>query len=227
MSCGINLDKLYKTNEPGIRNIVEICDSYFEHYNDIKSNLMGVNDSLVSWYNTWIGTYDYTDNDISLSEIYSSDKTIFSELQVILTGMDNFYTSVKNYKLKNGETIGYTFGSTTNQVKNLKNKHDIGKLNNLAIDISSNLVLDTTSDSDLSTNKFLHNTRYQIGIFPSENFVVDLHFDGSNPGKISDLYNVIINGDDTLIQKNNRLIQQLSFSMNTITNLKNVLVRFI
>lgn len=227
MSCNFDYDKLYKTNLPGIKNIVNDCDSYYEQYNVLKNNISSINDNLVSWYNTWIGTYDDSVTDTSLGVIYSSDKTIFTELQIIMTGMDNFFTSVKDYKLKNGDTLEFTYGSSSNQVRVLKNQYQIGRLNNLSIDISTDLLLDTSTDADLTTNKNLHNTRVQIGTFPPEDYTIDLHGGGSEPVAISELYNIVINGTDTLIKKNDRLIQQLTFSMNTIANIKKMLTRIV
>ena len=225
MSTTSRLDALYDSNVPGVRNINEICDLYKEWYGKLIANLTTSNTSLTAWYNTWVGIYDPTITDVSLSTIYSSDKPLFSELQTILNDQKTFFDSIKASKLPNADAISFTWNSTTNQTKTLKGKFSYGVLSNLSTDTSSSNILDTANDADLDTNKYIVRDHYQVGTFNEESIELDLHFSNASPGDISDLYNRVINATDgtSIVAQNRRLIEVLNFNIGRCNSIQTML----
>lgn len=224
MSTDYRLNKLYESNVPAVRDINEMCESYKEWYGTINANLATTNTALTSWYNTWKATYDPDVTDVSLATIYTTDKPLFSQLQTILDDQKAFFDSVKTNRLANTDAISFTWGSTTNQEKTLKNRYTLGQISNLSSDVSSNNILNTASDADLD-NKYLVRHQYQIGAFNEEAIILDLHFGGGNPGDISDLYDRIISATDgtSVISQNNRLIKNLTFNINRCNQIQTML----
>ena len=225
MSTTSRLDALYDSNVPSVRSTNESCESYKEWYNKLIANITITNEALANWYNTWLATYDPAVTDVSLSTIYSSDKTLFTQLQEILTDNKVFYDSVKSSKLSNADSITFAYGSTTNQSKTLKGKYSYGTVANFSSDISSSLVLDTVTDSDLTTNRYLSKLYYQIGTFNEEANEIDLWFGGAGAGDVSDLYDRVINATDgtTIVAQNKRLIDALTFNINRCTSIQTLL----
>lgn len=225
MSTTSRLDALYDSNVPSVRSTNETCDYYIEWYNKLIANITITNEALTTWYNTWLASYDPGVTDVSLSTIYASDKTIFTQLQAILTDNKAFYDSIKGSKLPNADSITFIYGSTVNQSKTLKGKYSYGTVANLSSDISSSLILNTVNDVDLDTNKYLSKLYYQVGSFNEEANEIDLWFNGSGPGDISNLYDRIINATDgtTIIAQNKRLIDALTFNINRCNSIKTLL----
>jgi hypothetical protein len=223
------LDKLYTTNAPGIRGLANICDSYIDLYGKLKNNLIIVNTAHQEWYNSWIPSYDDAITDVSLSTIYASDRNLFAELQQNLANQMTFFNSIKASKLPNGDAVSFTYGSTTNQNRTLKGRFNMGSIGNLTTDISTTLILDTASDADLDTNKYISKYYFQIGDYNVEDMHMDLHFGGADPANISNLYDYVINATDgtNLVDKNNRLIGQLAFNINKCNNFKLMLASLI
>jgi hypothetical protein len=243
------LDRLYDTNEPGIRNLAETCDIYLNVYSKLKNNIIVTNSALTSWYNTWIIQYDGETNDPSLNDIYSVNKNIFKDLQDILKNQYTFFYSVKSSRLPNGDCICFKIdlpngvANVTNQTRDIRARFNLGTVSNLGLDISTSNVIDTRDTTqDLSSNHFLVKHYYQIGTFALEKIEIDTYFGFETIGSISSLYKKIIgsNSDccsgtdgveevengNSIIEKNNRLIEQLVFSINMINDLKKMLTYF-
>lgn len=225
MSTDYRLNKLYESNVPAVREINATCDTYKDWYATIIANLTTTNTALTSWYNTWKATYDPDVTDVSLATIYTTDKPLFSQLQTILDDQKLFFDSIKSNRLPNTDAISFTWGSSTNQEKTLKNRYTLGKISNLSSDVSTNNILDTATDADLDTNQYLVRYQYQIGAFNEESILLDLHFGGANPGDISDLYDRIISATDgtSVISQNNRLIKNLTFNINRCSQIQSML----
>ncbi len=231
------LAKLYDTNEPGIRNLADVCDTYIDVYSKLKNNLVITNAGLTSWYNSSLASWDGITKDISLTELYTEKKNKITELQNQLKNQYTFFNSLKLTRLPNGDTIYFTpnvpngTGNQTNQTRDIKARYNLGTICNLGSDTSTNLVVDTTNPSqDLSSNPYICKYYYQIGNFPLESIEIDTKFGTSDIKSISDLYTKII-GTDTqdgtsLIEKNTRLIEQLVFSINMVNDLKKMLTYF-
>ena len=238
------LERLYDTNEPGIRNLAETCDIYLNVYSKLKNNIIVTNSALTSWYNTWIIQYDGEINDPSLNDIYSVNKNIFKDLQDILANQYTFFKSVKSSRLPNGDCISFVIdlpdgiANVTNQTRYIRARYNLGTVSNLGLDISTSNVINTRDTTqDLSSNHFLMKYYYQIGTFSLEKLEIDTYFSTENIGAISNLYKKIIgsSGDcgvdeiedgTSIIEKNNRLIEQLVFSINMINDLKKMLTYF-
>jgi hypothetical protein len=208
-----------------VRDINEVCDLYKEWYGQIIANLTTTNAALTTWYNTWKSSYDPDTTDVSLATIYASDKPLFSQLQTILDDQKAFFDSIKTNILPNTDAISFTWGSSTNQERTLKNRYTLGKIANLSTDVSTNNILNTASDADLDTNKFIVRHQYQIGTFNEEAILLDLHFGGSVPGDISDLYSRVITASDgtSIKSQNNRLIANLTFNINRCSQIQTML----
>lgn len=225
MATSSRLDALYDSNVPSVRSTNEFCDKYKEWYNKIIANITISNTALTTWYNTWLATYDPAVTDVSLSTIYSSDKTLFTELQTILTDQKAFFDSIKASRLPNSDSISYTYGSSTNQTKTMKGKYSYGTVANLTTDISSSLILDTVTDVNLATNRYLVKHYYQIGTFNEEEFLLDLWFGGASAADISDLYDRVINATDgtSIVAQNKRIIEALTFNIDRCNNIQTML----
>ena len=225
MSTSTRLDALYDSSVPGVRNTNECCDLYKEWYGKLIANLTVTNSALTSWYNTWVATYDSTVTDVSLATIYTTDKPLFAELQTILNDQKSFYDSIKVARLPNTDAISFTWGSSTNQVKTLKGKYTYGKISNLSSTNTAGTILDTATDADITTNKYIVRDEYQIGTFNEEAFLIDLHFGGGSAGDISDLYDRIVNATDgtNIVSQNKRLIEALNFNINRCHSIKSML----
>ena len=225
MSTSSRLDALYDSTVPGVRDANENCNSYKDWYGQLIANLTTNNAALTSWYNTWVATYDPDVTDVSLSTIYASDKPLFSELQTILTDQKTLFDDVKGSRLINNDAISFTWASTSNQTKTLKGKYNYGTLANLSTDVSLSNILNTATDADLDTNKWLIRHEYQIGTHNEESMILDLHFAGANPANISDLYNRVINSTDgtSIISQNKRLIKELQFNIDRASSIQTML----
>lgn len=235
MNCRI--DKLYDTNEPGIRNLADICDIYLNVYSKLKNNIIITNNALFAWHNTWVIQYDGVETDPSLNNVFDVDRNMFKDLQDILKNQNIFYNSVKSSRLPNGDPICFTInmptgtGSIINQTRNIRAKYNLGIVSNLGSDISNSSVIITADlTKNLSTDSYLAKYYYQIGMFALESLEVDTYFSTSNCGTVSQLYNVVLgtnNQDGTsIIEKNNRLVEQLVFSINMVNDLKKMLTYF-
>lgn len=231
------LERLYDSNEPGIRNLTDICDVYLNVYSKLKNNIIVTNNALAGWYNTWVVQYDGVIEDLSLNDIFAVNRNMFKDVQDILKNQNTFFNSVKLSRLPNGDTISFTInmptgtGTSTNQTRDIKAKYNLGTVSNLGSDVSAGSVIVTTDlTTDLSTNKFLSKYYYQIGTFALESLVIDTHFGGSECGTISDLYEKILGTNNqngtSIIEKNTRLVEQLVFSINMINDLKKMLTYF-
>ena len=225
MATSSRLDALYDSNVPSVRSTNEFCESYKEWYNKLIANITITNEALITWYNTWLATYNPSVTDVSLSTIYSSDKTLFTELQTILTDQKNFYDSIKSSKLANADSISFVYGTSVNQSKTLKGKYSYGTVANLSSDISNTLILDTVNDIALTTNRYLTKHYYQVGSFNEESIEIDLWFDGIISANVSDLYDRVINATDgsTVIAQNKRLIDALTFNINRCNSIQTLL----
>lgn len=225
MSTTSRLDALYESNIPNVRNNNETCDSFKTWYNQIIANLTANNASITSWHATWVAIYDPDITDVSLSTIYASDKPLFAELQTILTDQKDFFDDIKGKRLLNNEAISFTWGASTGQERVLKGQYTHGKLPNLSTDVSLSNILNTASDADLDTNKWLVRHQYQIGTYNGEAMLLDLHFGGGVPGDISDLYDRAISATDgtSIISQNKRMIRELQFSVNRANDIQTML----
>jgi hypothetical protein len=225
MSTSTRLDKLYDSNIPGIRNTNECCDLYKEWYGKIIANLTVTNSALISWFNSWVASYDPTLTDVSLSSIYNVDKPLFAELQTILNDQKSFFDSVKASRLPNADAISFAWASSTNQNKSLKGKYTYGIISNLSTTTSSTTVLDTAVDMNLDTNMFIVQDEYQIGNFNEESILLDLHFGGAVPGNISDLFDRVCCSTDgtSIVSQNKRLVEELTFNINRASSIQTML----
>jgi len=235
MDC--RLAKLYDTNEPGIRNLADICDIYIGVYSKLKNNIIVTNNALAGWYNEWVGQFNGTDNDPSLNVVYSEKKNLITGLQSILKNQNTFFNSIKLTRLPNGDNIYFSpnvplgTGTQTNQTRDIKARYNLGSVCNLGSDLSTNLVIDPMDETqDLSSNSFICKYYYQIGNFSLEKIEIDAKFGTNDIGKISDLYERIFGTNNqngsSIIEKNTRLIEQLVFSINMVNDLKKMLTYF-
>jgi hypothetical protein len=231
------LDKLYDTNEPGIRNLADICDIYINVYSKLKNNIFVTNCGLTSWYNNLVSHYDGDTNDISLSNLFEVNRNSIGELQDYLKNQNTFFNSIKLTRLPNGDKIYFTpniptgTGVQLNQTRDIKARYNLGSISNLGSDISQNSVINVLDmEQDLSSNSFICKYYYQIGNFPLEKLEIDTKFDTSDIGSLSDLYKNIIGTNEqngqSIIEKNNRIIEQLVFSINMVNDLKKMLTYF-
>jgi hypothetical protein len=231
------LAKLYDTNEPGIRNLADICDVYINVYSKLKNNIVVTNNSLVGWYNEWVSRYDGIGNDISLSNLFLIDRNIIGGLQNILKNQNTFFNSVKLTRLPNGDRICFVpnvpdgTGIQLNQTRDIKARYNLGTIGNLGSDASLNFVVELEDQTqDLSSNPFVCKYFYQIGNFPLEKLEIDTKFNTADVCSVSDLYEKILGTNNqngtSIIEKNNRLIEQLVFSINMVNDLKKMLTYF-
>ena len=231
------LAKLYDTNEPGIRNLADICDVYINVYSKLKNNIVVTNCGLTGWFNNLVSQYDGVANDISLTDLFQVNRNAIGELQDYLKNQNTFFNSIKLTRLPNGDTIYFTpnvpsgTGIQTNQTRDIKARYNLGTISNLGSSASETLVIDILDQSqDLASNSFICKYYYQIGNFPLEKIEIDAKFGNTDVESISDLYEKILgtnNQDGTsIIEKNNRLIEQLVFSINMVNNLKKMLTYF-
>jgi hypothetical protein len=231
------LAKLYDTNEPGIRNLADICDIYINVYSKLKNNIVVTNYGLTSWFNNLVSEYDGVTNDISLGTLFNRNRNAIGELQDYLKNQNTFFNSIKLTRLPNGDIIYFTpnvpdgIGTQSNQTRDIKARYNLGTICNLGSDISSNLVINILDQSqDLSLNPFICKYYYQIGNFPLEKIEIDTKFGTSDVASISDLYEKILGTNNqngtSIIEKNNRLIDQLVFSINIVNDLKKMLTYF-
>jgi hypothetical protein len=231
------LAKLYDTNEPGIRNLADICDVYINVYSKLKNNIIVTNNALTEWYNGWVVTSDGVTNDQSLNTIFSEHRSFIGGLQNILKNQNTFFNSIKLTRLPNGDTISFTpnvpagTGARTNQTRDIKARYNLGTIGNLGSDSSSNSVVDIQDlAQDLSSNPYVCRYYYQIGTFTLEKIEIDTKFGTSDVASVSNLYEKILgtnNQDGTsIIEKNTRLIEQLVFSINMVNDLKKMLTYF-
>lgn len=249
------LDKLYDSNEPGIRNLVDKCDTYLNIYSKLKNDIIIINSSLITWYNTWVNDPSLNEfsayGDPSLNLMLYYNKNMFVALQNILTNQYNFIKSINGFRLPNGECVTFTpntsiggINTATNQIRHIRARFNLGTVSNIGIDSSSNQIVDfksllnlttTSTTLDLSSNRYFAKYYYQIGLFPLESYEVDIWFSGTQSGTISQLFKSVIgfigeNSDigygTSIIEKNNRLIEQLVFSINMVNDLKKMLTYF-
>ena len=136
MSTDYRLNKLYDSNIPAVRDVNEICDLYKDWYGQLIANLTATNVALGAWYSTWKATYDPDVTDVSLSTIYTTDKPLFAQLQVILNDQKSNFDSIKSSRLPNADPISFVWNSTINQEKTLKGKFPFGSVSNLSSDVS-------------------------------------------------------------------------------------------
>jgi len=225
MATVSRLDSLYDSNIPSVRLTNEMCNSYKSWYNSLISNITVSNEALLVWYNTWISTYDPTIIDISLSVVYDNNKSMINELQAILLDQKSFYDGIKASKLSNAENITFTYGDGVNNARTLKGKYNYGTVSHLASDIDDTLILNTSTDTDISVNTFLVKNYYHVGNFNEEEFVIDLLFGGAVPGNVSDLYDRVVNATDgtSLISQNRRLIASLAFNISRCDGIQTML----
>ncbi len=233
------LARLYDTNEPGIRNLADICDTYLNVYSKLKNNIIVTNNALTSWYNEWVVQYDGITADPSLNAVFLEDRNIVTGLQNILKNQNTFFNSVKLTRLPNGDTIYFSpnvpngTGTQINQTRDIKARYNLGTICNLGSDTSSNSVVNTMDQTqDLSSNPYVCKYYYQIGNFPLESIEIDTTFGNGagNVGNISELYEKILgtanqNGT-SIIEKNIRLVEQLVFCINMVNDLKKMLTYF-
>lgn len=249
------LDKLYDSNEPGIRNLVDNCDIYLNIYSKLKNDIILINSSLTTWYNTWINDPSLNEfsssSDPSLNTILNYNKSMFVALQNILINQFNFMKSIKSLRLSNGDSVTFLpntsiggINTCTNQMRYIRARFNLGAVSNIGIDSSSNKIVDfksllnltsTSTALDISSNRYIAKYYYQIGVFPLESYEIDTWFSGTQSGTISQLFKSVIgfvgeNSDDgdgtSIIEKNNRLIEQLVFSINMVNDLKKMLTYF-
>jgi hypothetical protein len=231
------LARLYDTNEPGIRNLADICDIYLNVYSKLKNNTIVTNNALSSWYNEWVVQYDGITTDASLNTVFSEDRNIITGLQNILKNQNTFFNSVKLTRLPNGDTIYFSpnvplgTGVQSNQTRDIKARYNLGTICNLGSDTSTNSVVDTLDQSqDLSSNPYICKYYYQIGNFPLEKIEIDTKFGSSDVASISDLYEKILGTNNqngsSIIEKNTRLVEQLVFCINMVNDLKKMLTYF-
>jgi len=235
MDC--RLAKLYDTNEPGIRNLAEICDIYINVYSKLKNNLVVTNGGLTSWYNKLVSDYDGDINDISLNTLFQRNRNSFVELQDYLKNQNTFFNSIKLTRLPNGDRIYFTpnvptgTGNQTNQTRDIRARYNLGTIFNLGSDVSLGSVINFMDiTQDFTTKPFISKYYYQIGNFPLEKIEVDTKFGTSDIGALSDLYDKIIGSGSqdgtSIIEKNTRLIEQLVFSINIVNDMKKMLTYF-
>jgi len=231
------LARLYDTNEPGIRNLVDICDIYLNVYSKLKNNILVTNNSLTSWYNELVIQYDGITTDASLNAVFAEDRNMIAGLQNILKNQNTFFNSVKLTRLLNGDCIYFSLnlptgtGIQNNQTRDIKAKYNLGTVCNLGSDISTSLVINPTDQTqDLSSNPYVCKYYYQIGNFPLENIEIDTKFGTSDVASVSDLYEKVFgtNNQDgsSIIEKNTRLVEQLVFCINMVNDLKKMLTYF-
>lgn len=231
------LARLYDTNEPGIRNLADICDVYINVYSKLKNNIIVTNNALTAWYNEWVVQYDGITSDASLNTVFSQDRNIIGGLQSILKNQNTFFNSVKLTRLPNGDTIFFTpnvpagTGTQSNQTRDIKARYNLGTIGNLGSDISLNSVINVQDQTqDLTSNSYVCRYYYQIGTFPLESLEIDTKFGTSDVASVSNLYEKILgtNAQDgtSIIEKNTRIIEQLVFSINMVNDLKKMLTYF-
>lgn len=230
------LARLYDTNEPGIRNLADICDTYLNVYSKLKNNIIVTNNALASWYNEWVVQYDGVTTDISLNSLFGEDRNIIVGLQNILKNQNTFFNSVKLTRLPNGDTIFFSpnvpngTGSQTNQTRDIKARYNLGTICNLGTDSSSNSVVNPMDlTQDLSSNPYVCKYYYQIGNFPLEKIEIDTKFGTANVASVSALYEKILGINSqglSIIEKNTRLVEQLVFCINMVNDLKKMLTYF-
>jgi hypothetical protein len=244
------MEGLYDTNEPGIRNLVEICDVYLNIYNQLKNQYIITNSTLTNWYNTWkndasLNQFLTSNADPSLNDVYANNKNMIKTIQDILTAQYNFTKSVKGFRLPNGDTAVFSpniptgSGTTKNQVRLMRARYNMGAVSNIGIDISSTDTINCQtldiSNFNLQTNRYITKYYYQIGTFPIEGMVLDTWNGGTTPTTLSVFFKNIMGfiGDDgavgpttSIYERNNRLIEQLTFSINMINDLKRMLTYF-
>jgi hypothetical protein len=243
------LGGLYDTNEPGIRNLVEVCDVYLNIYNQLKNQYIITNSSLNGWYNTWKNDASLNQflavEDPSLNEVLFNNKNIYKTVQDILANQYNFTKSVKGFRLPNGDTAVFApniptgAGGVRNQVRVMKARYNMGAISNIGIDLSTNHIMDLKnldiSNFNLQANRYITKYYYQIGTFGIEPMVLDSWNGGTAPVTLSVFFKQVMGfvGDDgavgpttSILERNNRLIEQLTFSVNMVNDLKKMLTYF-
>jgi len=243
------VDKLYDSNEPGIRSLTEVCDIYLNIYSKLKNDIIITNSSLLGWYTTWMNDASLNQflgsTDPSLNAVFTNNRNMFTSLQLILTTQYNLTKSIKTIRLPNGDCTVFTpntplgTGTILNQMRSIKARYNLGQASNIGVDVSAGGVIDfkdlTVSSFDTATSRYISKYYYQIGTFPLEKIEVDTWFGSSSAGTLSQFFKNVIGfvGEDgavgpttSIIERNNRLVEQLAFSINMITDLKKMLTYF-
>jgi len=184
-------------------------------------------------------------SDPSLNTVFTNNKNMFASLQIILMNQYNLTKSIKAIRLPNGDCTVFTpntplgTGTVLNQMRSIKARFNLGEASNIGVDVSAGGVIDfkdlTVSSFDTETSRYISKYYYQIGTFPLEKIEVDTWFGSSSSGTLSQFFKNVIGfvGEDSavgpttsIIERNNRLVEQLAFSINMITDLKKMLTYF-